>query len=64
MHTTDVTAHLWHKSSYSTGKQNCVEVAQLAESTAVRDSKDRDGPALVFGRRVFTAFLLALHQQS
>jgi hypothetical protein len=32
----------WRKSSYSTAAQNCVELA----GSAVRDSKDPDGPVL------------------
>jgi hypothetical protein len=32
----------WRKSSYSTAAQNCVELTD----SAVRDSKDPDGPAL------------------
>ncbi len=60
MHTTDAAAEHWRKSSYSTGKQNCVEVARTARQTAVRDSKDPDGPALVFGTRAFALFVEGL----
>jgi hypothetical protein len=40
----------WRKSSYSTGNGGaCVEVARnLPGIVAVRDSKDPDGPALIF----------------
>jgi Domain of unknown function (DUF397) len=38
----------WRKSSYSGGTGNCVEVAgNLPGITAVRDSQDPDGPALI-----------------
>jgi hypothetical protein len=38
----------WRKSSHSGGTGNCVEVAgNLPGITAVRDSKDPDGPTLI-----------------
>ncbi len=54
--TTEMT---WVKSSYSgpTGG-NCVEVAFLANGdVAMRNSRHPDGPALVFTRREWDAFL-------
>jgi hypothetical protein len=40
---------LWVKSSFSTGKGECVEVAALPDGgRAVRDSKNTEGPALRF----------------
>ncbi|MFI0405084.1 DUF397 domain-containing protein [Actinomadura sp. 3N508] len=36
---TDLANAKWRKSSYSGGTGDCVEVADLAESIAVRDSK-------------------------
>jgi hypothetical protein len=48
----------WVKSSYSGNYGNCVEVAALAGGgRALRDSKDADGPALVFGRQGWGAFM-------
>jgi uncharacterized protein DUF397 len=46
----------WRKSSYSNGAGgNCVEVAAgLADRMAVRDSKDRGGAVLAFGRTDWT----------
>ena len=40
----------WRKATASQGSQGCVELAPLAGSVAVRDSKDPDGPILVFAR--------------
>lgn len=51
----------WRKSSYSSGgSANCVEVTHLGGAAAVRDSKNPDGPALVFRPDAFTAFLGAV----
>lgn len=48
----------WFKSSYSSdGTGNCVEAANLAIETAVRDSKDKEGSALVFPRSSWRAFV-------
>lgn len=45
----DTTAATWRKSSRSGNQGNCVEVADnLLDVVAVRDSKDPDGPVLVF----------------
>jgi hypothetical protein len=48
----------WHKHSSPTG-DNCVEVGALREGTgvAVRNSKEPDGPAVVFTWREWTSFL-------
>jgi hypothetical protein len=48
----------WRTSSFSGGNGSCVEVARnLPGIVAVRDSKDRGGPALVFAPDEWTAFL-------
>lgn len=47
----------WRKSSFSGGYQNCVEVAgNLPGVVAVRDSKDPEGPKLLFGPDAWRAF--------
>ena len=38
----------WRKSSYSSDAANCVEVAFDGPAVGVRDSKNADGPVLVF----------------
>lgn len=48
---------LWRKSSYSNAQASCVEVAAPAGAVAVRDTKDREGPALAFSPQEWRAFL-------
>ncbi len=51
-------AEVWRKSTYSGGNGgNCVEVAcTLPSAIAVRDSKDPDGPKLIFTVADWAAF--------
>ncbi|MEU3167884.1 DUF397 domain-containing protein [Streptosporangium sp. NPDC006930] len=52
---------IWRKSGLSAASGNCVEVARLAdEGFAVRDSKDRRGPVLLFGTTGWSAFVAAV----
>ncbi|MFG1810326.1 DUF397 domain-containing protein [Streptomyces sp. NPDC049040] len=58
----DLTPAVWRKSSHS-GASNgdCVEVADGVPGFApVRDSKDPQGPALVFPAAAWTHFLTAV----
>ncbi|CAM5236497.1 DUF397 domain-containing protein [Streptomyces griseomycini] len=53
----------WFKSSYSSdGTGNCVEAANLPAAVAVRDSKDKKGPALVFPRSSWATFITSVSQ--
>ncbi|MGW6577966.1 DUF397 domain-containing protein [Streptomyces globisporus] len=52
------TAPQWRRSSRSTGMNNCVETAQLADALlAVRDSKDVGRPPLRFSAAAWTTFV-------
>jgi hypothetical protein len=49
----------WRKSSYSNGQGgDCIEVADgIPGAVPVRDSKDPEGPALIFSADAFAAFV-------
>lgn len=47
----------WYKSSRSSGASNCVEVAHGPGWTAVRDSKNKTGPVLIFADGQWSAFI-------
>jgi hypothetical protein len=57
----DLTALRWRKSSFSGGEgggnDNCVEVAFAGPATAVRDSKNANGPVLVLPASTWSALL-------
>jgi hypothetical protein len=59
----DIASAIWRKSSYSgSNGGGCVEVAgNLPGIIAVRDSKDREGPSLVFTPEEWRAFLAGAH---
>jgi hypothetical protein len=55
--------NIWSKSSYSGGNGACVEVmSPVADSLAVRDSKQSAGPRLGFPATSWTAFVTTLAQ--
>jgi hypothetical protein len=48
----------WRKSRVSNPSGSCVEIAELpAELVAVRNSRDKSGPALIYPRAELAAFL-------
>ena len=61
----DLTGARWHKSTRSgSNGGDCVEVADnLPDVIGVRDSKDPDGAALIFGRDTWTEFIRTLKEQ-
>ena len=57
----DLHTAMWHKSSYSQGGGNCLEVAAGARAVVpVRDSKNPHGPKLVFRAEAWSSFLDAM----
>ena len=51
----------WRKSQASNPSGSCVEIAELPGGTvAVRNSRDKSGPALVYPRAELAAFLLGI----
>ncbi|MFF6908301.1 DUF397 domain-containing protein [Streptomyces sp. NPDC012389] len=55
----DLTSATWRKSSYSNSDGgNCVEVSDHFPGVVpVRDSKQPEGPAVVFGSSAWSAFV-------
>jgi len=47
----------WLKAQSSTVNGACVEIASMVDRIAIRDSKDPDGPILVYTSAEFSAFL-------
>ncbi|MFD4398050.1 DUF397 domain-containing protein [Kitasatospora sp. NPDC058478] len=60
----ELDAASWRKSSYSgTNGGDCIEVAPgFPDLVPVRDSKDPDGPTLVFPAAAWQAFVAAVHE--
>ena len=61
----DLDGATWRKSTYSNGSGgNCVEVADLPNGQAVRDSKHPQGPILVFATDQWQTFLQSIKAAS
>lgn len=57
----DLSGANWRISSWSSNNGgSCIQVAGLPGTIAVRDSKDPDGPALLFTTDAWSAFLTAV----
>ncbi|GAA5074745.1 hypothetical protein HNP84_007438 [Thermocatellispora tengchongensis] len=58
MQSVDLTGAEWKKSARSASNGACVEVAHLARGyVGVRDSKNQDGPVLIFTPQEWEAFV-------
>ncbi|GAA0940678.1 DUF397 domain-containing protein [Actinocorallia libanotica] len=58
---TDLSTMSWRKSTYSDSEGGaCVELAGVATTVAVRDSKNPEWAALLFGRAAFGALVQVL----
>lgn len=57
---TDLASAVWRKSTKSGNNGACVEVADLGEHVAVRDSKHPTGPALIFDGEAWDGFVAAV----
>lgn len=55
----------WYKSSYSSGSGNsCVEIANLVDGVGIRDSKQKQGPALVVTSAAWSSFITLICDKS
>ncbi|MGW7542150.1 DUF397 domain-containing protein [Streptomyces sp. NPDC054770] len=56
-HGVDLANARWRKSSYSGGANDCVEISEVSECVAVRDSKDIGRPPLLFSTAAMRALV-------
>ena len=60
---TELSRATWRKSRHSANEEGCVETAFLPHGgVAVRDSKDRGGPTLVYTPREWRAFIAGVKE--
>ncbi|UED85857.1 DUF397 domain-containing protein [Streptomyces profundus] len=50
-------ALVWRKSSHSNHNGDCVELATLRAAVLLRDSKDREGPVIRWGKGSMRVFV-------
>lgn len=50
----------WHKSSYSGSQTNCIEVGSATGVVKIRDTKDRQGPALIVSADAWRRFTMRI----
>ncbi|WP_158850837.1 DUF397 domain-containing protein [Saccharothrix deserti] len=55
-----ITSSEFRKSSYSGAQNECVEVAVESGRFAIRDSKNPDGPVLIWPRGTLVRFVAAV----
>jgi hypothetical protein len=53
----------WRKSSYSGSEANCVEAGNAGGRIGVRDTKDRQGPALTVTAGAWRRFMTGIKGQ-
>ncbi|KJS58114.1 DUF397 domain-containing protein [Streptomyces rubellomurinus] len=57
----EISTRGWYKSSYSAQATECVETGRVVSSgMAVRDSKDPNGPALLFPAAAWSSFVTSI----
>ncbi|MFF7456800.1 DUF397 domain-containing protein [Kitasatospora sp. NPDC008115] len=57
----DLSHAVWRKSTFSGNQGNCIEVADgFVSVMPVRDSKDPEGPVLVFPAEAWLAFVAGI----
>ena len=60
----DPSLAVWRKSTHSSQDGNCVEVASnMPGIVAIRDSKNRGGPMLIFSPREWQSFVSELRAE-
>ncbi len=61
----DLNSATWRKSTKSGGNGGgCVEVGAVADVIAVRDTKDRQGPALAFSPDAWRSLIAKIRQEA